>query len=147
MGCHFLLQGICPTQGSKPGLLHYRQMLYCLSHIYIFRYILLNTYLIIVFEWCFPGDTSVKEPYWQCRRPKRHGFDPWVGKIPWRKAQQPTPVFLPGKSQGRKSLVGYSPWGCRESAKKQPTPPSSWNRTSDLRMITSVGSTVLHSTR
>ena len=43
-----------------------------------------------------------------------HGFNPWVGKIPWRRKWQPTPVFLPGKSHGQKSLVGYSPWGCRE---------------------------------
>ena len=41
------------------------------------------------------------------------GFNPWVGKIPWRRAWQPTPVFFPGESQGHKSLVGYSPWGCR----------------------------------
>ena len=46
----------------------------------------------------------------QCGRP---GFDPWVGKIPWRRKWQPTPVFLPGKSHGQKSLVGYSPWGRR----------------------------------
>ena len=39
----------------------------------------------------------------------RHGFSPWIGKIPWRRAQQPTPVFLPGESHGQKSLVGYSP--------------------------------------
>ena len=42
----------------------------------------------------------------QCRRP---GFDPWVGKIPWRRAWQPTPVFLPGESHGQRSLEGYSP--------------------------------------
>ena len=45
----------------------------------------------------------------------RQGFDPWVGKIPWRKKWQPPPVFLPGKSHGQRSLVGYSPWGCKES--------------------------------
>ena len=39
----------------------------------------------------------------------------WVGKIPWRKQWQPTPVFLPGESHGRRSLVGYSPRGCKES--------------------------------
>ena len=39
---------------------------------------------------------------------KRRGFDPWVGKIPWSEARQPTPVFLPGKSHGQRSLVGYS---------------------------------------
>ena len=39
------------------------------------------------------------------------GFAPWVGKIPLRRKWQPTPVFLPGKSHGQKSLVGYGPWG------------------------------------
>ena len=43
------------------------------------------------------------------------GFDPWVGKIPWRRKWQPTPVFWPGKSNGQRSLKGYSPWGCQES--------------------------------
>ena len=38
----------------------------------------------------------------------------WVGKIPWRREWQPTPVFLPGKSQGQRSLEGYSPWGRKE---------------------------------
>ena len=38
-------------------------------------------------------------------------FDPWVRKIPWRKKWQPTPVFLPGKFHGQRSLVSYSPWG------------------------------------
>ena len=41
----------------------------------------------------------------------RHGFDPWVGKMPWRRKWQPTPVILPGKSQEQRSLAGYSPWG------------------------------------
>ena len=49
----------------------------------------------------FPGDASGKESACQCRRHKRHGFDPWVGKIPWRRAWQPTPVFLPGESPDR----------------------------------------------
>ena len=42
-------------------------------------------------------------------------FDPLVGKIPWSRAWQPTPVFLPGDSHGQRSLAGYSPWGCKES--------------------------------
>ena len=42
-------------------------------------------------------------------------FAPWVGKIPWRRKWQPTPVFLPGESHGRRSLVGYSPRCCKES--------------------------------
>ena len=41
-------------------------------------------------------------------------FDPCVGKIPWRREWQPTPVFLPGKSHGQRILVGYSPWGRKE---------------------------------
>ena len=41
-------------------------------------------------------------------------MDPWVGKIPWRRKRQPTPVFLPGESQGQRSLAHYSPWGLRE---------------------------------
>ena len=44
----------------------------------------------------------------QCRRP---GFDSWVGKIPWRRKWQPTPVSLPGESHGQRSLAGYSLWG------------------------------------
>ena len=58
---------------------------------------------------------SGKEPACQCRRHKRRGLNPWVRKIPWRRAWQPTPVFLPGESHGQRSLVGYSPWGCKES--------------------------------
>ena len=60
----------------------------------------------------FPGGASGKEPACRCRRQKRCGFDPWVRKIPWRRAWRPTPVFLPGESQGPRSLVGYSPWNC-----------------------------------
>ena len=47
----------------------------------------------------------------QCGRP---GFNPWVGKIPWRRKWQPTPVFLPGESHGQRSLAGCSPWGLKE---------------------------------
>ena len=64
------------------------------------------------------GVASSGLPWWlrsysvclQCGRP---GFDPWVGKIPWRRKWQPTPVFLPGESRGRRSLVG--PQGRKES--------------------------------
>ena len=49
----------------------------------------------------------------QCRRLRRCGFHPWVGKIPWRRAWQPSPVFLPGESPGQRSLVGCSPWGLK----------------------------------
>ena len=43
----------------------------------------------------FPGGASGKEPTCRCRRLKRYRFNPWVGKIPWRRTWQPTPVFLP----------------------------------------------------
>ena len=58
----------------------------------------------------FPGGTVVKEPTCHFRRRKRHGFDPWVGKIRWRRKWQPTPGFLPEKPHGQRSLAGYSPW-------------------------------------
>ena len=51
----------------------------------------------------------------QCRRCKRCRFDPWVGKMPWRRKWHPTPIFLPGTSHAQRSLVGYSPRGCKES--------------------------------
>ena len=54
----------------------------------------------------FPSGAGGKEPACQCRRCKRLGLDSWVGKIPWRRAWQPTPVFLPGESHGQRSLEG-----------------------------------------
>ena len=54
----------------------------------------------------------VKNHACQCRRGR---FDPWVWKIPWRRAWQPTPVFLPEKPHGQRRLAGYSPWGHKES--------------------------------
>ena len=53
---------------------------------------------------CNAGDT-----------PRRHGFDPWVGKIPWGRAWLSTPVFLLGEFHGQRSLAGCSLWGCKES--------------------------------
>ena len=59
----------------------------------------------------FPDGVGGKESLYQSRRSKRYGFKPWVGKIPWRRAWQPIPVFLPGGSHGQTSLAGCSPWG------------------------------------
>ena len=53
-----------------------------------------------------PCGTSGKEPACKCRRHKRPGFDPWIGNIPWRKAWQPPPVFMPGKPHRQRSLAG-----------------------------------------
>ena len=55
-----------------------------------------------------------KKPTCQYRRHRRGRFDPWVGKIPWRRKWQLTPIFLPGESHGQKSLAGCSPWDCIE---------------------------------
>ena len=58
----------------------------------------------------FSGGSYGKIVCLQCWRP---GFNPWVGKIPWRRKRQPTPVLLPGKFHGWRNLIGYSLWGCR----------------------------------
>ena len=58
------------------------------------------------------GDSSLIP---QCRRCRRLEFDPWVVNIPCRMKWLPTPVFLPGKCHGQRSLAGYSQWGREES--------------------------------
>ena len=58
--------------------------------------------------WGFPGGASGKELTYQSRRCNKHRFDSWIEKIPWRKAWQPTQVFLPGESHEQRSLAGYS---------------------------------------
>ena len=60
----------------------------------------------------FPGGSDSKS---NCLQGQRPTFNPWVGKIPWRRKRPPTPVLLPWKSHGQRSLVGYSPWGHKES--------------------------------
>ena len=62
----------------------------------------------------FQGGACGKESACQWKRCKRQGFYPWVWKIPWSRKQKPTPAFLPGKFQGQRSLVGYSPWVQKE---------------------------------
>ena len=74
---------------------------------------------------------SGKESVCQCRRCKRHVFDPWIKMIPWRRKCQPAPVFLPGESHGQRSLVGYSPGGHK----------------SQTHLSTYMHTTVLHSLR
>ena len=66
----------------------------------------------------------------QCRRHGRLEFHPWVRKIPWKRAWQPTPVFSPGESLGQRSLAGYSPWGHRVG-----TNWSDWARTHTSGLI------------
>ena len=72
---------------------------------------------VYIFNPSYPGGSMGKKKkkfHLQCRRCRRLGFDFWVGKIPWRRAWQPTPVFLPGECHAQRSLAGYSPWGQKE---------------------------------
>ena len=85
--------------------------LYCLSsffHLYMF--------LLFICYWSIglPRRLSGKDSTCQCRRCRRRGFDPWVGKIAWKREWQPTPVFLSGESHGQRSLVDYRPWVRKE---------------------------------
>ena len=66
----------------------------------------------------FPGGSDDREFTCQCRR---LWFSPWVKKVPWRRKWQPTPVFLPGRSQGQRSLVGYSPQGGKDTTEQLST--------------------------
>ena len=69
------------------------------------------TLLLVIYRHCksFPGGVSGKRSASNAGDINRNGFDPWVRKIPWRRAWQPTPVFFPGESRGQRSLAGYSP--------------------------------------
>ena len=63
----------------------------------------------------FPGGANGKESTHQCSRHTRHSFDPRVRKIPWSRKWEPTPVFLPGKFHGQRSLAGYTVHGAAKS--------------------------------
>jgi len=76
--------------------------------------------LAICFAHGFIPSVSLVAQQWRillhCRRPStmpERQINPWVRKIPWRRKWQLTPVFLPRKSHGQRSLAGYSPWGCK----------------------------------
>ena len=77
-----------------------------------------NTFVSIVketfLERGFPGGTDDKASAYNAAMLEIR-FNPWARKILWRRKQQPTPVFLPGESHGCRGLVGYSPWGRKES--------------------------------
>ena len=72
----------------------------------------------MVDSWCYglPWCLSGEQFAYECRGRR---FFPWDRKILWKKKWQPTPVFLPGKPHGQRSLVGYSPCGHKESEKTQ----------------------------
>ena len=64
-----------------------------------------------------PGNPwhSGEEPACQSRRHKRCGFNPWMGKVAWRRPWLPAPVFMPGESHGQRSLGGCRPWGSSQT--------------------------------
>ena len=67
-------------------------------------------------KWGFSGGSMVKNPPANAGDlGSIPGFDPWVGKIPWRRKWLPTPVFLPGQCHVQRNLAGCSPWGPKES--------------------------------
>ena len=92
----------------------------CFTHslsVFLQSHTISHTFLIkqeAWYWWGFPGGASGKEPACQSRRHRRCGINPWVGKIPWRRKWEPTPVFFPGESHGQRSLAGYSPWDHEE---------------------------------
>ena len=121
VGCHDLLRRSSSPRGST---------LYSLCNVLIFlclwKFSLLSTllYLILTYafillfskypchywvSWAFLVAQTVRNPL-ALGRP---GFNPWVGKIPWRRTWES--VFLPGEFHGQRNLVGYSPWGHKES--------------------------------
>ena len=82
-----------------------------------------NNWMQIIFpviQLGFPDDASSKEPTCQYRRHKSL-LDSWIRKILWRRAWQPTPVFLPGESHRQRSLEGYKPQGHKESDSTEET--------------------------
>ena len=103
------------------------------SWTWLSHYHLLLTHIIFSYHYCikiivkmiwglnyiFPSGIYIfffLAVYWVSsgKEPKRHGFDPWVVKIPWRSKCYPIPAFLPGKSHGQRSPEDYSPWGPKE---------------------------------
>ena len=69
-------------------------------------------------DWATNTQDAQRLPKWlSCKESacqhRRHRFNPWVRKVPWRRKGQPTPAFSPGKSHGQGSLVGYSSWDCK----------------------------------
>ena len=93
-----------------------------------------QTPLFMGFQECWKASLMVErvKKLPECRRHRRYGFNSWVRKIPGRRAWQPTPVFLPGESHGRKRLVGYSPQ-CRRVGHDWLTNPFTFSRESSPR--------------
>ena len=80
---------------------------------------------------------------WVANNPLQYrilGFDPWVGKITWRREWLSTPVFMPGEFQGQRSLVSYSPWGFNSKILMTEQPPLTFNHFLSAKMTVSYSS-------
>ena len=93
----------------SPGLTPSPILLYCLD---VSLYYWMSLASPIQFPWWLCGKESAHQCRIWCRI---RGLDSWVRKIPLKRKRQPTPAFVPGKSHGKRSLVGYRPWGHKES--------------------------------
>ena len=107
--CHFLFHEIFLTHGLNLCLLYWLVNSLPLSHLGNPNYFIYNINSV-----GFPGGPNGKEPAYQCRRCQRWSSDPWVGKIPRRRAWQSTLVLLPVKSHGQRSLSAYDPQCLKE---------------------------------
>ena len=101
---------LSPSLGNLPD--KKINLTFILKKLFTFFQILFQMYVLQATIRASLMAQTVKVSCPQCRRP---GFDSWVGKIPWRKKWQSTPALLPGKFHGRRSLIGYSPWGRKKS--------------------------------
>ena len=77
--------------------------------------IVLSVYTLVYEIKGYPGALVVKSLPTNVGDVRDEGLIPGSGKIPWRRAWQPTPIFLPGESHGQRSVAGYSPWDLKES--------------------------------
>ena len=89
---------------NKPGWRRVQRKYILYIYIYIYIYGIINIYYINIY-W-LPRCCSGKDSVCECRRCKRHGFNPWVRRIPWSRKWRLTSVFLPGELHGQRSQVG-----------------------------------------
>ena len=113
--CYLLENHVKKIRWGKEGIAVRFEIILCMEGIsskYMLNWLTawLTNLLVNTCHEGLPLWLSGKESPGQCRRRR---FDPWFGKIPWRKKWQPTTVFLSGKFQGQRSLEGYSLWGCK----------------------------------
>ena len=98
---------------GEGGIYAIKRICFCRRFLLVMRrsYHPKEFYCFSRYEGTFQVAQGVKNPPAMQETQRRHGFNAWIRKIPWRRAQRPTPVFLPGESHGQRSLAGYKPTG------------------------------------